>query len=239
MDVNRPEEEWIEEEWDDDDWVNDESIAHAAGQIADAAQLCISQPDGLHKAFHNTLNSIKLFAFSALVKNSRLEEQSEARVSQMAGVIPEDVGNFAQQLISDPQSKSHQSAIKNVTDYLALHDVSSDNLSRPSGEVDKIPSKILKLVECSESVISTLYNTFYTNSYLPCIRSAECIAACPSDQYVCSLRLDGNHTVLGDDDHFFFDSVFAGKNDGSSQWTPIQFQLPRLVGARTGYVNCD
>jgi hypothetical protein len=78
--------DYFEEEWVEDNWEDDDLIADAAGEIAEAAQQCISQPGGFHKAFHNTFNSIKLFGFSAFIKTASIEEQSGA-MSEMKDVI--------------------------------------------------------------------------------------------------------------------------------------------------------
>jgi hypothetical protein len=80
MSVDDFEEEWVE------DGEYDNLIGDAAGEIAEVAQQCISQPRGLHKALHNTFNSIKLFEFSAFIKTANIEEQSAA-MSGVGGVI--------------------------------------------------------------------------------------------------------------------------------------------------------
>jgi hypothetical protein len=80
MSVDYLEEEWVEDNWEDD------LIADAAGDIAEAAQQCIPQPGGLHNAFHNAFNSIKLFGFSAFIKTASIEERSGA-MSEMRDVI--------------------------------------------------------------------------------------------------------------------------------------------------------
>ena len=54
MSVDFCEEDWIEDDWEDDGFLDG-----AAGEIAEAAQQCISQPDRLYEAFRNTVNSIK------------------------------------------------------------------------------------------------------------------------------------------------------------------------------------
>jgi len=78
--------DFFEEDWVGDNWEDDDLFADAAGEIAEAAQQCISQPGRLHEAFRNTFNSIKLFGFSAFIKTASVEEQSEA-ISEMKDVI--------------------------------------------------------------------------------------------------------------------------------------------------------
>lgn len=81
--------EWrdLEDDWDDDwDDINTNPIADAAVSSAEAAQDCLSQPDGLQNAFYNTLNSVRLFALSTGMKSTATEKQSEA-LSGMRGAI--------------------------------------------------------------------------------------------------------------------------------------------------------
>jgi hypothetical protein len=149
------------------------------------------------------------------------------------------VRRFARQLTSDPGCPSNQAAIKNVTEYLSLRD-SSDDVSQPSKDPkNRHSAKRFELEEYSKSVTTALHDTFYTSAYLPCTCSGKGGAVCLSEEYVCALRLDGYHHVPGDDNHCFFDSVIASKDDESHQWTPVQFQLPRLVDAHKESANCS
>lgn len=148
--------------------------------------------------------------------------------------------SFAQHLIQDPESSSNQKAINTVIEYLSLRETSSDDILQPS----EIPKKHrsarrFELEEYSDMVTTALHNTFYTSNYLPCTCSCKGGAVCLSKEYVCALRLDGYQHVPGDDNHCFFDSVIAGKDDESHQWTPVQFQLPRSVNAHKGCTYCS
>jgi hypothetical protein len=78
--------DYFEEDWVKDNWEDDDLIANAAGEIAEAAQQCISQPGGFRKAFHDTISSVKLFGFSAFIKTASIKEQSGA-ISEMKDVI--------------------------------------------------------------------------------------------------------------------------------------------------------
>jgi hypothetical protein len=140
------------------------------------------------------------------------------------------VRSFARQLTSNPGSPSSKEAIRNITEYLSLRDTSSDNVSQHSDDPqNRRSAKRLELEEYSESVTTALYNTFYASAYLPCTCSGKGGAVCISEDYICALRLDGYQHVPGNDNYYFFDSVVASIDDENHQWTPIQFQLPRLV----------
>lgn len=87
--------DYSEDDWDEDDWVKadleyDGLISHAAGEIGEAAQRSISEPDGLHKAFSNTLNSICLYSFSAFSKIAENKEYSGA-MSRIRGVVAQSL----------------------------------------------------------------------------------------------------------------------------------------------------
>ena len=120
-----------------------------------------------------------------------------------------------------------------VTECLTNHDTPSDHIAQSNKDPkSRRLAKRLKLETYPEFVTTALHETFYTNAYLPCTCSEKGRAVCLSEEYVCALRLDGEHQEPGDDTHCFFDSVIAEKDDQNQRWKPIQFQLLRLVDAR-------
>lgn len=83
-----------------------------------------------------------------------------------------------------------------------------------------------ELEEYSSSVNKALYDTFHSRKHLPCTCSMKDNSVCLADDFDCALRLNGDRSVPGDDEHCFFDSVIALKQQ-KKEWTPVQFRLPR------------
>lgn len=132
------------------------------------------------------------------------------------------------QLTSDSTFTSNKVTLKNFGEYVALRNISSDDLLQSHGNSGiREPAKVLELGEYPKSVTAALHDLFHESSYLPCTCVGDRRSVCLSEAYICALRLDGYQYILGDDDHCFFDSVIAKKDDESQQWTPIQFRLPR------------
>jgi hypothetical protein len=110
---------------------------------------------------------------------------------------------------------------------------SDEAIQASKGPQDRVGSKQLKLEPYSESITTALHDLFYKSDYLPCTCPGKGGAIHLSAEYECALRLDGYEHVSGTDEHCFFESVIAKKDDESRQWTPVQFHLPRSVDRYT------
>jgi hypothetical protein len=142
------------------------------------------------------------------------------------------MSRFTQNLISDPQSPSNQAAMRNIAECISIRNTACgyDSHVTPSSTTRHTTSK-LELESHSSAVTTALYNTFHNNAYLPCSCPGKGGAMRLSEQYFCALRLPGIGQGTFDDQYDSFDSVIAYKHDDSYNWTPVQFQLPRLVRA--------
>lgn len=117
--------------------------------------------------------------------------------------------------------------IKEVRQYLSAADTESGVGLRPERENQGRPfAETCELEEYSGSVNKALYENFHSRKHLPCTCSTRNNSLCLADDFDCALRLNGDRSVTGDDEHCFFDSVVALKQQ-NDQWTPIQFRLPR------------
>lgn len=138
-----------------------------------------------------------------------------------------ELANLSRRLINNdsyPESMKRPSGAKQ---YPVLHDLFA-RTNASSNERGHEPYEEMEPEEYPEEGTEALWETFYTNKYLPCYCSDQDKNILPVGRHSSVLRLGARMGVPGNGTHYFFDSIIK-KSASFNRWTAVQFQLPRDV----------